>query len=263
MFDRRFLSPGQKYLPGIYGGLGPLAHTVLEKALISECNSRGITTDQQYPVWLLVNGSPTPDRTRSLQGDPSAFNYLLNYSKFLENAGADFIIMACNTAHAYIPELKKQVHIPYLSLVDSTFHSIATRHSSAKRIGLMATTGTLISQVYSSHASSYGLEIIAPHPKSPLQKHIMASIYDPHFGVKATGSAISSQSKSIISEAIGWYSQMGCDLVIAGCTEISAIVSSFSRPQSTIIDPLREVSRIAISLCYDSDFSYFRDYQRR
>ena len=59
----------QQAIPGIIGGLGPLAHIELERHLIAINQGRGACCDQEYPVWFLINATDIPDRTQSIIGE--------------------------------------------------------------------------------------------------------------------------------------------------------------------------------------------------
>ena len=38
----------------------------------------------------------------------------------LEAAGADFLVMACNAAHAFAPDIRASVRIPFVSIIEET-----------------------------------------------------------------------------------------------------------------------------------------------
>ena len=85
---------------GILGGLGPeatlnLMHQIMKK-------TSGAKTDQDH-IHLVVEMNPkVPDRNKSLNGTGEQCGPILKQmAKNLVKAKADFVILACNTAHAY------------------------------------------------------------------------------------------------------------------------------------------------------------------
>lgn len=234
----KFLSKGQKYVPGIYGGMGPLAHINFENTLLQENFKRGRRMDQEHPVWILVSGSSTPDRTESLKTDHKALNHLIYYSEFLESAGADFIVMTCNTAHAYINKIQEKVSIPIISMPDETAKEIKSKSPITRKNGIMATTGTISEKIYHKALGKNNLQIVAPEKNSSIQNLVMDGIYNKEWGVKATGSVVSQKAKDTLVKALKWYEEQGAEAIILGCTELSVALDQKSTPME-IFDPLK------------------------
>ena len=243
------LSSQQSALPGILGGLGPLAHIEFERQLLLQSFNRGATQDQDHPVWLLINAAPTPDRTQSLlQATYDCTPWLLNYSKWLERMGADFLIVTCNTAHAFHKRVQPQLTIPWIHMMQAVSRSITTKNPSAQRIGVMATTGTLQAQLYADSLRREGLLPILPSADSTTQKEIMQSIYAPVWGIKAAGVTVSTSALEKLDRALFWFKQQGADLVVAGCTELSVGLAQLDRPACRWVDPLWVMAELTIGL---------------
>ncbi len=94
----------QQRLIGIVGGLGPFAHLDFERKLLEAARElTGATADQDFPEWVLSSIPQTPDRTEAFLGhaeDPSPV--LLRSLERVRRAGADFAVVACNTAHLFL-----------------------------------------------------------------------------------------------------------------------------------------------------------------
>lgn len=45
----------QVSIPGVLGGLGPLAHIQFEQQPIERSRQRGATCDQDHPVWFVAD----------------------------------------------------------------------------------------------------------------------------------------------------------------------------------------------------------------
>jgi len=82
---------------GILGGMGPLATVDLFRRIVMKTPAK---KDQDHPRIIIYNNSKVPDRTAYILGrgeDP--LPELIDSAKKLEQWGAGFIIMPCNTAH--------------------------------------------------------------------------------------------------------------------------------------------------------------------
>ena len=151
----KYLQPGQKFVPGILGGLGPASHILFEETLLERNRLRGKGgTDQSHPVWILISASSTPDRTKALlnKGENS-LPYLQNYARIIETAGADALFVICNTAHAFHHKVQGKLKIPWVHLMDLTADAIIEDFPRITKVGVLATDGTLTSKLYQDRKS--------------------------------------------------------------------------------------------------------------
>ena len=240
---------GQKQLiPGILGGLGPLAHVEFERRLITKNVERGACTDQDHPVWILVGANDIPNRTQSLLGQvPDCTPWLVRYGQLLERAGADFLIVTCNTTHAFYHQVQPQLQIPWLHLMHCTSQVIAEQYN-VDRVGILATDGTLQSGLYSRSLQEVGLVPIAPALASSTQRQVMQSIYHTEWGIKASGVRVSSLALDNLKQAVDWLQRQGAELVIAGCTELSVALPKIADLSLPWIDPLDVAADLTLDL---------------
>lgn len=241
----------QVALPGILGGLGPLAHIQFEQILLDRSCQRGATCDQAHPEWILMNATQTPDRTKSIKGmAPDCTPHLVKYGQRLQRAGADFLIVTCNTAHAFYPQVQAQLDIPWIPLMQGTTHAILEQFPSARNVGILATDGTLQTQLYHQSLCRAGLTPICPAMGSPMQRRVMQSIYHPQWGIKTTGAQVTNQALAALTHATQWLKEQGADVVIAGCTELSVGLAQIESLPLPWIDPLTAIADITLELSY-------------
>jgi aspartate racemase len=245
------LATYQAAIPGILGGMGPLAHLEFERRLIQRSLEQGATCDQDYPVWILVSASDIPDRTQSLSGlAKDCTPKLVHYGKILEQAGADFLIVTCNTSHAFYHQVQPQLDIPWIHLMDCTACYIHEAHPQSKRIGILATDGTLQTRLYHKPLLQMGFTPITP--TAALQAQVMQSIYHPSWGIKASGIWVTGQALSCLRRSVLGLQQQGAELVIAGCTELSVGLARIPDLPLSWIDPLDITASITIDLAVGS-----------
>ena len=124
---------------GVLGGLGPEA-TVDFMAKLVAATPAG--SDQEH-IRLLIDHNPgVPNRHDAIAGrTPSVGPQLAVMARGLENSGADFLVMVCNTAHAYSSEIQAAVSIPFISIVDVSVDALAQQPR--RSVGVMAAAGCL------------------------------------------------------------------------------------------------------------------------
>jgi aspartate racemase len=157
----------------------------------------------------------------------------------LEIAGADFLIMPCNTAHHFIGELRERVGIPILHMIELTAKKVGHDLPDVRRAGLIATDGTLKSGLY--HRSFSEQDIAIMNPSDDLQRASMKAIYE-HI---KTGDL--EGGREIVLEVASGLLDGGAQAVICGCTEISLVLKDGDIPVP-VIDPLQILAEIVVDV---------------
>lgn len=183
--------------------------------------------DQKYLNYILYNYADVPDRTAYIlddsKDDPAP--YLIEAVKAVESLGTEFVVIACNTAHYFIDEIKKETDVPILSMLDVTGDTL--RQHDAERIGIMATRGTLDSKLYHQVIEGAGKTVV--EPGELLQDKIMSLIYD---DVKENNRVDKEKFQAVLSE----FKALGAEIIVLGCTELSFIHSHFEEELEGLID---------------------------
>ncbi len=217
---------------GILGGMGPEATADLFLKVIKSTPAK---KDQDHLRIIVDNNPQIPDRTAAiLRGGEDPTPALVDTAKNLERAGADFLIIPCNTAHYFHGRIQEAVSIPVLHMMTATADEI--KACGITRVGLLASDGTIQSGLYHKALAQQGVEVIIPGPRT--QEKVMAAIY----GVKS-GEFVSSARKA--KEAAEELIAAGAEAVIAGCTEIPLILKErdASKP---VIDATLALARAAV-----------------
>ncbi len=219
---------------GVLGGLGPLATDYFFHLVIEHTKAQ---KDQDHIDMILFNHAGTYDRTEYIIGKSknSPLPTLIEDAKKLEALGCSFIVMPCNTSHYFFDEIKKEVSIPFLNMIDITLQKIKNG-----KVGIMATDGTIKAKVYEKKMREKGL--IPFLPEEEIQKNIMHFIYH---GVKS-GKKV---SKDDFDKVIEYFFKKGCDYVILGCTELSTIYTDLKIKDERIVDSLTSLADATILKC--------------
>jgi len=201
---------------GILGGMGPEATIDLYSKIIKLTVAK---KDQEHLRIIIDNNPKIPDRSLAiLKGKTSPLSILQKTAKNLEKAGVDFIILPCNTAHYYISSLKSVLNVPVLNMIEETAKEINTLKPKIKKVGLLATDGTIKTKLYLQALEKYSIKIILPEDED--QKKVMLSIYN----LKA-GKLTKENKKSIVKVANGLIC-LGAEAIITGCTEIPILLEN-------------------------------------
>ena len=247
---------GQVAIPGILGGLGPLAHIELEKRILQICHQqRAVRCDQDYPTWIVVSATQVPDRTCSLRKENihegrDCLSALQHYARSLQDMGSDFLVVPCNTAHAFYGLVQAEIDIPWLHLMDVTTRFIRQQYPDVSRVGVLATDGTIKARLYADSLRKAGLMPIEPAYGSLLQKQVMQSIYASTWGIKTAGIRVSDRALKQVSEAAASLCVDGAEVIIAGCTELSIACAQLQAMPMPWVDPLDAIAASILSYAY-------------
>jgi len=246
------LAARQVLIPGIIGGLGPYAHVEFERLLIEENTRAGAHRDQDHPVWLLASASSVPDRTAHLVGGAEDFvPRLQSFARLLEKAGADFLVVPCNTSHSVRTRVLAHVNIPWVDLIAVVCDAVADRCERGARVGILQTSGAARGGMYVRDLAERGLRPLALEAiDEAAQERLMAAIYDPAEGIKATGTHVSERATSTVVESCRILRSRGAEVVISGCTELSAALEDMASPPLTWIDPMRFYAQTTLDVAY-------------
>jgi aspartate racemase len=109
----------------------------------------------------VVHPGHATDRTQTLLGaGPSPVPLLTQSVRRLYGShqakGADFAVIACNTAHAYLDEVRRRVRLPFLDMIGETVEAACARYGPQVTIGVLGTTGTVRADLYGRTAAALG-----------------------------------------------------------------------------------------------------------
>jgi aspartate racemase len=198
---------------GILGGMGPEATLDCFAKIIKNTPAR---TDQEHLRVVIDSNPKVPDRTAAITGKgQSPVPILVAGCRALQQAGADFIIIPCVSAHFFLEEVCQQIKLPILSIFDVVAETLISGHPNIKTVGLMATTGTIKGDLFQKRLGADNIKTIVPAESQ--QAKVMAAIYDiknsqPARSRTQITSDLIATAKNLISN--------GARGIIAGCTEI-------------------------------------------
>lgn len=199
---------------GVIGGLGPMA-TVYFLECITRMTAAG--RDQEHPRVYLESMPDIPDRTDFILGKSgdNPLPLMIQAGKSLERIGADFIAMPCVTAHYFYDALSRELQIPLIPLTRLLAEDI--RKKGIRRVGVIATSGTLDSRALETELEGQGIECVVPD--AALQEVVMDIIY----GQIKKDALIQWKDVERVCHAL---KEQGGEKIILGCTELPLLKKS-------------------------------------
>ena len=220
---------------GILGGMGPEATIDLFQKIVKLTPAQH---DQDHLKIIIFNNPKIPDRTKAIfYGGENPLPELIKTAQDLEKAGADFIIMPCNTAHYYRQEIQKMVGIPILNMIQETTIYIHQAFPQIKKVSVFATIGTNQAGLYQTYLNDFGIETL------PLTESEQGQIMEIIYGVKA-GQDLNQLKKRVI-EVAKLHTEKGTEAIIAGCTEIPLVLKD-GDVTIPVIDPTLILAQKAV-----------------
>lgn len=195
---------------GVLGGMGPDATADFMSRVIRATPAE---KDQDHLRMLVDNNPHVPNRQEALlRGGEDPGPTLAAMARGLEAAGADFLVMPCNTAHAFAHAITEAVDIPLVSIIDATVDACGD----AGMIGVLATDGCIGSGVFQEALADRGRVAVLPDDVEMdalmrLIGRIKAGDTDPDVvaGMRAIAEALAVR---------------GAEVIVAGCTEIPLVL---------------------------------------
>lgn len=199
---------------GIIGGMGPEATVDLMRRVIEATPAED---DADHIRMLIDNNPKVPSRIKALiegTGESPA-PCMSQMAKSLQDQGADFLAIPCNTAHHYYSEVAASVTIPLINLIELTAKTVKTSKPGIRKIGLLASSALQKIELYEPWFGALNIEII--YPDEECQAAVMQLIRD----VKAR--RCTSVQIDAYNAAVKNIEAQGAECLVVACTELSVI----------------------------------------
>ncbi len=218
---------------GIIGGMGPAATCDLMEKIIALTKA---SRDQEHLHVIADVNTAIPDRTAAiLHEGADPVPEMVKSAKRLQAAGADMLIMPCNTAHYFYDDVAGAVDIPVLHMARET--ASVLRAAGVRTAGVLATDGTVQSGVYGDALSAAGVRAVYPGPA--LQREVMGLIYE---GVKARAVPL---ERFPVRDILADLREQGAEKVLLACTELPIAFRELGLTEN-YLDPTRVLAFAAV-----------------
>lgn len=205
-------TPGVSLTVGVLGGLGPAATLDYFQRVLAYTPAR---TDQEHLHLIIDNNPKVPNRNEAIAGTgPSPVPALLGMAERLQAAGADFLVMICNSAHAFETEISASLRIPLVSIVEETADALLEQQPGIKAAGVLAADAALGARLYQDALERRGVKALVLDGEG--RRKFMALLYR----IKSGDLDVRAEMAALAGE----LASAGAEAIVAGCTEVPLVL---------------------------------------
>ena len=213
---------------GIIGGLGPETTSEFYLDIVFSCQKK----DRTARPSIIITSVPLPyqieeDAISKNIGIERCLPFLVSEAKRLENAGADFIVMPCNSLHIFIKDIRNAVKIPVLSIVEETVKFL--KKNNFNKVGIVSTSATIENKLYENAFKENGIGYETPDDfqQAKLGKFILNLV---------TGQQNNKDRDELI-KIISDFENKNVDCVVLACTDLQLLIPK--HPNLKIFDTMK------------------------
>ncbi|QQR93625.1 amino acid racemase [bacterium] len=200
---------------GIIGGLGPETTSEFYLDIVFSCQKK----DRTARPSVIIASVPLPyqieeDAISKNVGIERCLPFLITEAQRLEKAGADFIVMPCNSLHIFIQDIRDSVKIPVLSIVEETVKFL--KKNNFNKVGIVSTSTTIKNKLYENAfmESGIGYETPDDFQQAKLGKFIHNLV---------TGQQ-NTKDRGELIKIIGDFENKNVDCVVLACTDLQLLI---------------------------------------
>jgi len=197
---------------GIVGGVGASATADIYVNIFREYSR----LKSKHRPHILISSLPgTVELENKLANGTNKYTPLVKRECVrLQNAGADCIIIPCNSIHSEITKIKKSVKIPVLSIIDETMSFVKSK--GYKAIGLLGSGTTMSQELYHTPMKENLMHVVAPAPKSQERiNKVILSLYKDYYDQET--------ERQVLYEIIDELKEQGAESIILACTDLQML----------------------------------------
>lgn len=213
---------------GIIGGLGPETTSEFYLDIVFSSYKK---TKKARPG-IIIASVPLPYKIEEElimqnKGADRYIPFLVEEAKRLQKAGADFIVMPCNSLHVFIEEIRNAVDIPVLSIIEETVKFLMKNNFN--KVGIVSTSATIQNKLYENAFEKAGIKYETPDDfqQAKMGKFILNLV---------TGQQKNSDREELI-KIINDLEKKDVDCVALACTDLQLLIPK--HPTLKIFDTMK------------------------
>ncbi|MCA1703426.1 MAG: amino acid racemase, partial [Actinobacteria bacterium] len=143
-------------------------------------------------------------------------------------------------AHCFLADIQAAVSIPVLDMIAKTIDALAGDHRGT--VGIMATAGTLSSNLYGRALESRGMSWVAPDDETQgLLTH----------AIDLVKAGEESRAGPYVEKVVRRLVGSGADVLVLGCTELPLALRGVDVPVA-VVDPMSVLARAVVDAAQHS-----------
>jgi aspartate racemase len=206
---------GTDRLVGVIGGMGPDATVDFISRVLRASPAKA---DQDHVRMVVEHNPRIPSRQLAMRGEgENPGPVIAAMAARLEAAGADFLVMPCNLAHAWQSDILAATTIPFISIVDESLRSALDQSGEERAIGLMTTPGCFESGLYQQALADAGRPAIMQTPDELSETMSLVE--------RIKGGDQSGEVAEGLKDVANRLVDRGAKVLIAACTEFPLVLN--------------------------------------
>jgi len=219
--------PNTKKTIGILGGMGPGASAYFYQLLVEQAQEQyHAEQDIDYPPMVLYNLPLEGWSERGVEDPEKVKAQLVAGVKKLEAAGADFIVIPCNTVHIYQEEMRAAISIPLVSIVEETVKAVEQK--GIHNVGIVSSETTKKLGLYHNALKTNGNRVIEANVEQQgALNEIILSVMSGDYGKSEV---------KLLDDIIYDFVGQGAEAIVIGCTELPLVAHSINKHDVILFD---------------------------
>ena len=199
---------------GILGGSGPIAgaNVYIRTLRYAQLKYHAVQ-DCDFPTTILYSLPLEGFTEKGIIENNTVKKQFKSGLSVLQNAGSEVIIIACNTLHTYLTEVKNDLAVPILDIISLTVEEVVS--SGAQIVGVVASETSYKKQLFGNFLRPEGIEVLEVDDMTQSDLNdIILHVMGGNYSVKDNQKFL-----KIINSLVA----RGAEAVIIGCTELSIV----------------------------------------
>lgn len=213
---------------GLIGGAGAFASQHILSCILHNATKKySPTIDEEFPHIILDN-VPFKGFSHKAELNSSIYKQLKKSINLFHHAKCDYIAIACNTLHYYLPNLQEDSLIPIYNLLDNIAGAFALKN--VKTVGIICSDTSRELELHKQYLDKHNIN---SHYISDEDQEIINNIIKDIIAGNNNDNQI-----HLLNNISNNLLINGCDSVLFGCTELSIPFSKIQKlnTSSNILD---------------------------
>ena len=223
------------------GGMGPGASAYFYQLLVKLAQQKyGAQQDTDYPSMIIYSLPLAGFTELGVADDKAVKKQLIAGVRKLEKAGADFIVIPCNSVHQFYNDMQKTVAVPIISIIEATIKEV--KKKDMRKVGVLSSETMKKLGLYHKALQENGNKVLLADNKQ--QEMVNKLILSVMTGDYALGEV------KILDKIISDFASKGAEGVVIGCTELPLIAQNIVRRDIVLFDSTLILAETALARAY-------------
>ena len=168
--------------------------------------------------------------------------YVFDMIRNFEQRKVDAVILTCFISHTFLDELRPEIRVPVVNIMEALRAHVERRYPDVKKIGVLTSDYVRNRMLFERYFPSDRWQLVYPTPDVQ-QQALMPAIYGDD-GIKS--GHLQGQSVERLDAACRDVMAQGAEIILPGFTEIPIVVSTLVERGLPVVDVNQVYARYAV-----------------